>query len=195
MPDSMFDKVKYKYWDVVPYDYRPSNIWYKFKCWSWKRYTTVKPRYLGHGWQDRGVVLPHMMFEILSEFIEKECNPEIIDWEASDHKVEVNGKKVNVRQEMQELYDWWHNIYQKEYEQVRDMLFKEADKHEPIEDMEEIDHGGETMYKWNQRFNSEEDEEIYHRCVMACNKLEKIQSEELQQRMHRLVNLTPYLWT
>ena len=50
------------------------------------------------------------MFEVLSQFIENECSPGPIDWEASAHMVKVHGKEVNVRDEMQELYDWWHKV-------------------------------------------------------------------------------------
>jgi len=41
------------------------------------------------------------MFEILSKFIEEECSPGIVDWEGSDHTIDVNGDIVNVRTEMQ----------------------------------------------------------------------------------------------
>ena len=60
------------------------------------------PRYLSrYGWCDRVEALPHIMFEILSKFIEEECSPGIVDWEGSDHTIDVNGDIVNVRTEMQ----------------------------------------------------------------------------------------------
>ena len=130
------------YWNRVPYNWRPGQIWYRFKCWAWYRYTTVKPRYLPHTWTDRDDVLPHVMFEVLSQFIERECTPECIDWEASGHMITVDGVEKNVRQEMQELYDWWHQEYNKDYP----------------------------------------------KCAVAT-------PWQLPAMMHRLVNVTPYLWT
>ena len=72
--------LKYAYWHTVPYDWRPGQIWCRLKCWAWKRYTTVKPRYLDHTWCDRCDLLPHMMFEILCDFVEKECSPGCVEW-------------------------------------------------------------------------------------------------------------------
>jgi hypothetical protein len=202
---TMLEKIKHWYWRVIPYQYRPSILWYKFRCFIWKRYTTIKPRYLSHVWHDRVDVLPHMMFEILSQFIEQECSPGYIDWEASDHLVEFNGKSVNVRDEMQELYDWWHTTYMKEYTEVEEILWKEAHKHEPIDRFEEDEFENEEdipqelkdekFYTWEQDFKTTEDEEIYDRCMMALGNLEHQQNQALLSRMHRLVNLTNYLWT
>ncbi|MCK9458443.1 MAG: hypothetical protein M0R80_02220 [Proteobacteria bacterium] len=212
----MFEKIKYKYWEIVPYDWRPWQMWYRFKSFIWTRPTVIKPRYLPYTWCDRMEMLPHMMFEILSQFIEQECSPGHVDWEASDHKIRVvkddsidpgsglpldPGKMVNVRDEMQELYDWWHNVYMKEYKEVEEILWAEARKHEPIDRWEEDDDKkmaglyGETLYKWEQNFKTTEDEEIYHDCLMALNKLEANQHKALLARMHRIVNLTGYLWT
>ena len=70
MKDLIPDWIRYKYYDLVPYEYRPRQIWYVFKCWDWNRYTTVKPRYLGHTWTDRDNLLLHMSFEILSNYVE-----------------------------------------------------------------------------------------------------------------------------
>lgn len=69
----MLDKLRNFYWRLIPYDWRPGQLLYRMKCFFFKRYTTVKPRYLPHTWCDRTAVLPHMMFEILSQFLEKEC--------------------------------------------------------------------------------------------------------------------------
>jgi len=196
MRKSFWDRIRYTYWGLVPYDWRPKQIYYRFKCWIWKRYTTIKPRYLNfHTWCDRCELLPHAMFEILSKFIEEECSPGHIDWEGSGHTVEVNGKQVNIREEMQCLYDWWHNTYNKEYEEVHDILWKEAHKHDPIREEKEIEIHGETYYEWKPEFKNKEDEEIWRCCVRACSKLEEIQNRDLEEKMTRLVKCRPYMWT
>jgi hypothetical protein len=198
---NILEKIKDMYYHMIPYDYRPGELWYKLKCWAWNRYSTVKPRYLGHTWCDRRELLPHAMFEILSQFIEQECSPEIVDWKASGHMVTVNGKEHNVRDEMQDLYDWWHKIYQIEYKETNDLLWKEAEKHNSNDKFEEITDDPEItekygkLYSWNHTFNTEEDKEIYNKCLDAIHKLENMQNADLEEKMHRLVKLTPYMWT
>ena len=196
------DAIQYKYWDVVPYDWRPGQIWYRTKCFFWHRYSTIKCRYLPHTWADRTNVLPHTMFEILSRFIEEECSPGHIDWEGSGHTIEVNGVEKNVRVEMQDLYDWWHNVCMKLYEEVNDILWKEAEKHPPTREFIPINRAGEEieeedaeMFRWETEFETPEDDEVHHRCMMAINKLERMRDAKLQEMMVRLVKLTPYLWT
>lgn len=44
-------------------------------------------------------------------------------------------------------------------------------------------------------FSTPEDEEVHHICVMATGKLERMREDDLQKRMHRLVDLMPFLWT
>jgi hypothetical protein len=206
---------------MLSFHWRPSQIWYRLKCFLWHRYTTIKSRYLDHTWHNRVTVLPYTMFEILSNFIEGECSPGHVDWEGSGHTVEVNGETINVRDEMQELYDWWHTVYNKEFDEVNEILWKEAEKHSPTELFIPYEPEGEDENLWetepaemfipcdpgdelekkaewmtyDPQFKNEEDGEIYHRCLIAANKLEYMQSKMLMERMHRLVNLTPYLWT
>jgi hypothetical protein len=202
----MIERIQDIYYKTVPYDYRPSNIWYKIKCVCWERHTEIKCRYLPLTWVDRTKVLPHTMFEILSRFIEEECSPGHIDWEGSGFTVTINGKEKNVRQEMQDLYDWWHQSYIKEYKDVYEILWKEVEKHPSTRDTIPVVRGENDTYKevpedeadfyiWEPEYNSPEDGEISRTCLMAINKLERIQDKKLQEMMHRLVDLTPYLWT
>jgi hypothetical protein len=143
------------------------------------------------------------MFEVLSDFVEGECSPGHIDWESSGHTVMVNGVEKNVRVEMQDLYDWWHQVYQTEYQEVEDLLWAEANKHPPDDkqfipinvDDEVVDEDDADFFRWEQNFATPEDEEVHRICVRATNKLEQLRDEDLQKRMHRLVDLMPYLWT
>lgn len=203
MKDTIWDKIRYKYWDIIPYDYRPGQLWYLFKCWAWKRYTTIKPRYLPHTWCDRDNVLLHTCFEILSQFIERECQPEeIVNWEASGHTVIVNGKTVNVRREMQTLYDWWHNDYHKRYPKLEERIWKIIEKHRPIkneipldENMKETTEENAKYYKWEQTFKTKHDNEMYHRNMDRLIKLEIAVDNKCQKMLHRLINIRQYMWT
>ncbi len=183
-------KLKYLYWKIIPYDWRPGQIWYRLKCWIWHRYSTIKPRYLGHTWCDRSYLLPHMMFEILSQFVEKECSYEFVEWYGE------NGHKINdkyVRDEMQDLYDWWHYVYNKEYAEVSKILWAEANKHKPHTEFIPI--VGSDSSRWDPQFNTEEDKLIWRMILDAINKLDRRMDQDLQERLHRLVNIIPYLWT
>lgn len=198
---SSTDWVRSKYWDVVPYDWRPSQVLYRAKCFFWYKYTTVKCRYLPHTWTDRCQLLPHTMMEILSQFIEKECSPGHVDWEGSGHAVVVNGEAKNVRQEMQDIYDWWH-VGRLGYCGAEEVLWKEIEAHPaqrefiPLgKDFQECDKDDAFCYEWAEEFENEENKQINKRCFRALNKLERMHDEKLQEMMIRLVRVSPYMWT
>ncbi len=194
MKDTWLDKIKYAYWHTLPYNWRPGQIWYRLKCWVWKRYTTVKPRYLGHTWCDRTELMPHMMFEILCQFVERECSPGHVEWYGEyGHKITVDGEEKYVMDEMKDLIAWWHAVWNKEVEEVDDMLWAEAEGHSPTSYFEPF--GDEGLFEWKQRFTSEGDEEIWKRCMKGLNNLEYIMAVALEERLHRLVKLIPYMWT
>ena len=194
MKDTWIDKIKHYYWHRWPYDWRPMQAWYRLKCFVWHRYTTVRSRYHGHTWTDKTELMPHAMFELLSRFVEQECSPGHVEWYGVwGHKVTVDGREKYVRDEMQELYDWWHTVWNKEVAEVDDMLWAEAGKHSPIStwvDLEDSEH-----VEWKPTYATDEDGEIYKRCIGGVNKLERMMNTELEARLHRLVNIIPYLWT
>lgn len=167
-------KIKQLYWKI-PYDWRPSQIWYRLKCYFWHRYTTIKPRYLDHTWHDRCDILPHMMFEILSQFIEKECSPGHVDWDwDEEHRA--------IRQEMQELYDWWHQVYNKQYLEQSEALWDKALEHRPA-------------ILWEQVWDNPDDEIIYRECIDKVHKLDTRITEQLTDKLCRIIKLRHYMWT
>jgi len=179
------------YWKI-PYDYRPHELWYSFKCWAWYRYTTVKSRHLDDKWHDKVSVLPHCMFEILSQFIEKEASPGIVEWYGEyGRKITVDGQEKYVRDEMQDLYSWWHEYYNKKYQEECDALWDEVEKYQPNELWE--DDGEYTIYK--PKYDSEEQKIMYHDILDEIQELETKTEEILLKNMRRVCNLMPYLWT
>ena len=165
---------------MIPYNYRPHNIWYNIKCFLWHRYSTIKPRYLGHTWCDVTDLLPHMVFELLSKFIEGEADQ--IEW-YGEYPHMVDDK--NVRDIMQDLYDWWHNQL---HEAVADILYKEMKKHTPISVFNDED--------WfDPKYKTPEDKVIYKRLSNALNKLEVLYDNDLEIRMIQLVKIRRYLWS
>ena len=182
-------RIRELYWKILPYDWRPGQLWYRIKCFCWHRYTTVKPRYLDHTWTDRCEVLPHMMFEILSEFIERECQPEYIEWYGE------YGRKIGdkyVRDEMQELYDWWHRVYQKQYPAIEERLWEHAHKHKPVVDWVDIE---DDCLEYRPTWKTDRDEKLYRLYLDATSSQETRMEAELKANLHRIVNIIPYMWT
>lgn len=199
----LIDKIKHTYWSIVPYDYRPHNLWYSFKCWAWHRYTTTKPRYLPHTWCDKCCVLPHTIFEIIADFVESECSPGVVDWYASDHRIVVNGQDKNVRDELQDLYDWWtsidHNNWPEIYDnELREKWFKLHKQTNQMMDTTEKpildDDGNIIAYEWKSNM-SEKDKPVFHELMKQIQEIEKEDSKELINKMHRACNIYQYLWT
>lgn len=106
--DTMWQKIKRLYWKIIPYNWRPGQIWYRLTCFCWHRYTTIHPKTLPwHTWMDRDVLLEHCMFEILCRFIEDEKPAEYFEIENSNYKEEWK--------QLFALYNWWKTVYVPEW--------------------------------------------------------------------------------
>ena len=208
MMAKLLEKTLDTYYSLVPYHLRPGELVYRFKCWAWHRYSTVKPRHLPHTWVDRSHLMPHMMFEILSDFIEKECDEDChVDWEASGHMVEVDGKQVNVRDEMQDLYDWWHQDYLKNRDNIYDEWHEHREQHvrdvftrvdqDTADWVKSVDPEADEddLEEWTNEYSSEEARIENERLFKEAGERETFYIEELNRRLHRLVNVISYMWT
>ena len=174
--------------------WHPQEVWYRLKCWVWHRYSTICPRYLDHTWIDRTELLPHAMFEILSDFVENECSPGHIEWYGEGaHTIEVNGEERYVRDELQEIYEWWHVTFQKEYPKKEDELWKEAKHFTPTKEFHPTEN--EHLVEWRFEWDNPEAEETYNRIMSELQELENQAKKEMNDYMHRLVNVRGSLWT
>lgn len=190
---AIIDRIKETYWDWVPHEWRPNQIWYRLKCWAWHRYSTVKPRYLRHTWCDKTELVPHMMFEMLCQFLEKECSPGHIEWYGEcGHKVTVDGEEKYVMDEMRELVAWWHEDFNKKYPDTCDAIWCEVEKHLPSTELNPI--GGDLL-EWNMVFESDEEKRLYQKCTAEITALEVRMKKELEARLHRIIPLIPSMWT
>jgi hypothetical protein len=130
-----------------------------------------------------------MMFEILSQFIEEECAPGCVEWYGEcGHKV---GDKY-VRDEMQELYDWWHQVYNKAYPKRTDDFWNIALQHRPDREWIPLEDGN---YSWEHSWNNVTDEQLYQQNVDNVIKLEDNMNAQLKTNLHRLIEIMPYMWT
>jgi len=184
--------------------WHPSNLWYSFKCWAWKRFTTIKSRHLPHTWMDRTEVLPYTCFEILEQFIERECSPGNVEWYGEyGHKIEVTlhgGRVVKkyVRDEMQDLLDWWNKQYHGRYKKLEDMIWEEYHKldDQHISNFSDDPDDPEAEWSvWDPKYATPEAKARADALLMWANYHERAVYAALYRRMHRLVNITPYLWT
>lgn len=196
-------RIRYMYWDLIPYKYRPGQLWYKLICRLWRRYTVIKSRYLPYTWVDRCDLLPETMFEILSQFIEKECSPGTVQWYGEHgHKIVVNGTAKFVRDEMQYLYDWWHDTYKVDYDKAEEQLCEKSKLHHPDrifipidEEGNETDEENASWFEYCPQFKNCEDKEMYNAALDTLYALEVTKEKELDEMLHRLINIRPYLWT
>lgn len=170
---TVWDKVEDLYHTIIPFDYRPKNIWYTFTCFAWKRYSTVKPRKLGHTWIDRSHLVFHVVFEVLSDYVEKELNKL-----SEDHPIPVNlGSEYNdwdtAEKELREIHNWWINDYNEDY--IWNLSDEDFDRLYPWTTPE--DYTGKD-YRGIARVKAEQQ---YEDMVLA--------------KAKRVIDLSPYMWT
>lgn len=103
---SLLDWCKTYYWYLLPYSSRPGYLWYRFTCWAWHRYTTIHPRTMPwHTWTDRDMLLPHVMFELLVQFVELEKPDEHFDLSSLPDARKKEWEKLFA------TYHWWRYFF------------------------------------------------------------------------------------
>ena len=211
--DSWWDCIQARYWLALPYSWRPGQIWYRTKCFVWYRWTTIKPRTLKyHTYCDRCHLMPHMMFEILTAFVEEECSPGIVDWYHNEKDEEGNSygcsprivpgemwnydkindpKSVWVLDEMKELIRWWKEVYlvEKPEECDENGCWKEyhefSEKHKIKSD----------IFSLPYKFDTPENEEKSMELLRGAMKRDEELCIELNQNLIRIVNVINFMWT
>ncbi len=189
---------KYKYWDWVAYDYRPKELWYRITCKLFKKYSTVKSRYLDDRWVDRTELMSETMFQILSDFVENECVESVVDWyhdEIEYRNVLVNNVKVNPMDEMLALYNWYHLKYKKTYKEIEESWWDKIhniglpeNEFLPVED-------NPNLLSWDRKFKSEEHERLHDFYMDRIIAMETLVDEELQEMLKRLIEVRRWMWT
>lgn len=193
--DTLWDKIRDKYYDIVPYNWRPKEIWYRFKCWAWYRYSTVKPRYLGHTWVDRDRLLIHTTFEILCQFYEKECGE---DWQARDcpkNIVEVDGKEILVIDLVKGLVDFWH-WYNKEVPDILHQMRVDYQQYSPNPLFKKYEGPNKTIsHISNNDYGTPERKQKHDELLHKLWNYEKWLEDELDKNLHLIIKIRDSLWT
>lgn len=185
----MFEKVKEKiqdiYWRIIPYNYRPGELWYKLACRIWYKYTTIKSRLLGHCYCDTTELLPYTMMEVFCRFMEDEVKEDChIDW--TYHKIEWKGVEVPIDSVWWECYEWWQN-----YERIEESLYN--DWHNFLEKHRIYDFS--TDLYWNPKFDTEENKVIASSLFKEATEKEVRLNQELEDWLILLVKTRDLMWT
>ena len=120
--------------------------------------------------------------------------------------VDVGGVNVNVRNEMQDLYDWWHEDYLKNIDHIHDEwheyrkfhvydTFSRVRGQEIMDWVEEVDPVSGEIEEWAAQYSSPEAEAENNRLFKEANEKENFYREELNRHLHRVINIAPYMWT
>lgn len=192
----LVDKIISKYHDLVPYDYRPREVWYKLKCFLFKRYTTVKSRHLGHTWCDKVELIPYTLFEMLETFVEKECSPGHVVWYGEDgHKILVGMEYKYVRDEMNDLLKWWNEEYIP-YTKGENIEYLEIYNSFEQIDFDDLFTETDDLFRYDPAANVGEDKYLEYK--NGYNKLIEFDlkmDSKLDEMCHRILNIRKFLWT
>lgn len=148
--------------------------WYYVKCWLWHKHNRVHVRTLSPTWHDRGDLLPHAIFQILEDFVKKECSPGIVDWNADE-------EHIRLRKRMDELLDWWHNTY---------LMFDEFEGFDETKEHPERFVPSEKTGFYELQFN-EYEHEFYRKAGEKRDAMDR----ELTEKLCEIIRMRDWLWT
>ena len=156
---------------------RINSLWrrscYYIECLLFRRYNRLHIKTLPVTWTDAVEKLPHAMFQILTDFIEEEKPDTHINWDSDPlHR--------KVRDKMDELYNWWHNVYLK-FDPWKDFDYSKGSSSPFLPNAD----GTYAM-------NLNEYEKSFYNTV---NALEKQMKKELHRRCKELIDIRESLWT
>lgn len=171
--DTLWEHIQFKYYKIVPYNYRPSSIWYYLKCLVWNKFNIIKCKSLPPTWVDRDKLLVHTMAQILFDFVEKERPQEWFNtahaaWYNTPYKTpyevthEYDLKQIEKWRELFTLYRWFKkyiNVY------LKKDLYKIFAKHHETQQYFIID------------------------------KIEQCMDAKLEKQLYKLISLRYMLWT
>lgn len=155
--------------------------------WDWidqrfiNRFHILKLSY-GYGWRDTDTRLLYAMFDLLTEFVEKEKPFEHVDW---SHTLQTKA----AAEEFMALYKWWKEERPKRHDPLYDM---KAPEREPFK---EIIEDGRKFYMIGEYIGDPEKIKTYLAALDGSAKLEEEWYEEDTNMMIRLAKIRSFLWT
>lgn len=168
----------------------PSKYRYiKYSIINWlERPNRIEPRTLGTNYIDKVELLPHVLFELLQQFVEKE-KLDSIEW--SCHPIYINGNVWNPREVWEYLLKWWKHYLIRE-KLIYSSWYKFYSEHstcttKPCENPK--------LVSWELEWDSEENEKIAAKLFKRASNKEIALQKELQDNLKLLIDTRPYMWT
>lgn len=152
------------------------EIPYWIKCRLWKRYNVLKIKSLPCTWTDRDHIMIHAMFQVLSDFIEKE------DPDNHFHPTESEFSKISNK--MHDLLDWWKNVYLKfdAWEGIKLDCSFDDNMFIPCKDHPEL----YEMKPFSKKDKKKMD---------LIQKREVDMAQELEKKLRELLDIRKFMWT
>lgn len=185
---SFLKKIKHTYWTMVPYNWRPHQIWYRLKCFVWYRYTTVHPRTLPwHTWTDRDTILTHSIMEIVSCYLEEEAIATI--W---GHLALPSKKIINEYNEFDnELEQSWYNAHKILWDAY--VFWHQWKDFDPYKFVPE--RTGEIFDKTDDLYGLLEDSSDRLRLLMWANVCELSLKQQIKDHLKLVIDNSDYMWS
>ena len=153
---------------------------YWLKCWLWRRYNRITVKTLPVTWTDRCEFLPHVMFQVLADFVEREKIDEVVNWNSDSEHAAARAK-------MDELLIWWRE----EYLPFDEMEGYDAVKGDDPLRFKEVIASGSGVKCYRLPPATKEQEAFF----AEVHRKEEAMNAALASRMKELVDLRPWLWT
>lgn len=158
---------------------RLKNAWWYLRGLLWDRHNVLKIRTLPPTWNDRSEKMVHAMFQILVDFIDQECSPGCVDWDG-------HPSDKAVMDEMLDHKKWWQEVAQQHDDYAGLGEPPEWDMFTP-----ECEYESNGMTYFVMAAPPPEVTAYY----AAARENEQKFEAELNRRLHRLLDLRPYMWT
>ena len=139
----------------------------------------IKITTLEKGWHDKDEVLLHAVFQLLVDFVEKECPDKLVDW-SSDEAHRQAWKEIN------RLYHWWKDI-----RPTRCSLLEDNKISRPPLKKKKI--SGSEYHEIIQPDRKKYSK--YYAALRRHVRLETRWFEEDQLNLHKLIEVRKFLWT
>lgn len=143
----------------------------------------IRLRHLRSGWVDKDRLLPHVIFEILCQFIEEEDPENSIDWQQDK-------KHAAAWTELNELYRWWTSEYVpfETDETYLDGIETPKLERRPVP-------GNRRLHLVEFRYSSPKAKAKAEAALRARRRLEERMEVELTRRCKRVINVRRFMWT
>lgn len=163
------------WWIKRPYDWVADRVW--------RRFHILKLSY-GYGWVDSDTKMLYALFDILTEFMEKERPGEVVDWAAQEDT-------KTAWAEIQALYKWWKGDRPARKDPLNDIKYPGREEGPPILGKD----GKITGYLMGPYKGSPKEIEAWKAACDESGRLEMIWDEEDSFMMARLIKIRQHLWT